>query len=51
MKILFYEAQNLQHDASGISNPNIFWWEMYENGVCYPVGRITEDELHSEIRD
>ncbi len=50
MKLLFLEAQNLVHDASGLSDPNLYWWEIDRNGVCYPVSKITESELHAAIQ-
>lgn len=50
MRKLFYDIMNDVHDASGISDPDIFMWGI-TNGVYYPVGRVTEDEYHTLVHE
>ncbi len=51
MRVLFYKSQKLQHDTSGISDPDLFWWEMGNNGILYPTDHINEDDFHEQCRE
>lgn len=38
----FYDIKNSPYNASGITNPNIWYWELTD--VYYPSQVITEEE-------
>ena len=47
---LFIDVKNKVHDASGIENPNQFYWTKVSD-IYFPIKEISEEELHEEIRD
>ena len=45
---LFIDISNNVHDASGIDNPNLYYWCLI-NGVYYPEKKLTETDYHEEV--
>jgi len=50
---LFIDVKNKVHDASGVENPQNFYWgkSIPTSDVYYPIREVEEDEVHEEIRD
>lgn len=50
---LFIDVKDMVHDASGIENPQNYYWgcTTYSVKVYYPIRELTVDEIHEEIRD
>lgn len=47
---LFIEISNQVHDASGIEDPQMYWWAN-QFGVWYPQYPIEEDDYHGYVVD